>query len=766
MLEADALGVSETEVLTRAPSRSPFGRIALIGNALPRNCGLATFTSHLADALAERYPALRLDHYAMDDLSGVAYPAAIATIRADERDAYRRAARVISDSGAEAVWLQHEFGIFGGESGAYILDLIEAVRLPLAVTLHTVLESPSAAELEVFSRLLARADLLIVMAKSGAATLRRRYGVDPRRIMVIPHGVPDRPLVAPATHKAKFGLDGRTVLMTFGLLAPDKGIAHMIEAMPAIAARHPDALYLVVGATHPNLLRHSGDAYRRTLEARVAELGLEDHVKFDNRFVEQEELLDLLQASDVYVTPYLNMAQVTSGTLSYAAAVGKPIVSTPYVHAAELLADGRGVLVAPGDSEALAQAIHRLLNQPERREALSRAIHRNARSMLWPRVAERALEAMAARRGAVRAPANDHRIDAGDALALSLEAVQRMSDGTGILQHSIHGVPDRDHGYCIDDNARALLLAVLRHGDPQAATLAITYAAFVQGAWNPDTRRFRNFMAYDRRWLEDVGSEDSNGRTLWALGVAGLKAGDGSLKSWARQLYNLALREMDPLHSPRAQAFSALGALARLEHDPAHQPSLEVIERAGSTLETLHRRFARDGWDWYEPVLAYDNARLCEAQIRAGTALKRPAWVEQGLATLGWLESIQRGSRGQFRPVGSESFARRYAAPAAFDQQPLEAAAMIDAAAAALKASGDARWRETAATVFGWFVGDNEAGVPLAIPEHGSCYDGLMRHGVNRNQGAESILALHLSAITMRALSLRQKAGTRTPLPA
>ncbi|MEO7504218.1 MAG: glycosyltransferase family 4 protein [Sphingomicrobium sp.] len=766
MLEADAVGVRDTDWDSRAPSRPPFGRIALIGNALPRNCGLATFTSHLSDALAVRYPALTLDHYAMDDASGVTYPNAITTIHADERDAYRKAARAIADSGAEAVWLQHEFGIFGGEAGAYILDLIEDVRLPLAVTVHTVLETPSMAELEVFRRLLARADLLIVMAESGAATLRRRYGVDPRRIMVIPHGVPDRPLVAPDSLKARFGLEGRTVLMTFGLLAPDKGIAHMIEAMPAIVAAHPDALYLVVGATHPNLLRHDHDAYRHSLEERVTELGMSDHVRFDNRFVEQEELLDLLQASDVYVTPYLNMAQVTSGTLSYAAAVGKPIVSTPYVHAAELLADGRGVLVDPGSNEALASAIGKLLDEPERREALSRAIYHNARAMLWPRVAERALEAMAARRGAVRAPANDRRIDASEALALSLEGVERMSDGTGMLQHSIHGIPDRDHGYCIDDNARALLLAVLRRDDPRAARLAYTYAAFVQGAWNPDTRRFRNFMGFDRRWLEDAGSEDSNGRTLWALGVAGLKAVDRSMKAWARELYELAVDAMDPLHSPRAQAFAALGAIARIEHEPAHQPSLGAIERAGATMDMLHRRFARDGWDWYEPVLAYDNARLCEAHIRAGMALGRPDWVETGVRTLGWIESIQRGARGQFRPVGSESFGHRYAPPAAFDQQPLEASAMIDAAAAALKATGDARWHETAAAAFGWFVGDNEAGVPLAIPEHGSCYDGLMRHGINRNQGAESILSLHLAAIAMRTLSLRQKAATRTPVPA
>ena len=746
--------------------RAPFGRIALVGNALPRNCGLATFTSHSFDALAARYPQLIVDHYAMDDGSGVSYPASIETIRADDRGDYARAANQIMASGAEALWLQHEFGIFGGDAGDHVLALIDQVDLPLAVTVHTVLANPTPAELAVFDRLLKRADLLIVMAQSGAETLRRCYGVDPRRVVVIPHGVPDRPMVDPDAFKPRFGFKGHTVLTTFGLLAPDKGIEHMIEAMPAIARAQPDALYLVVGATHPNLLRHDGDSYRRSLEARVEALGLGDHVRFINKFVEQEELLDLLQASDVYVTPYLNMAQVTSGTLSYAAAVGKAVVSTPYVHAAELLADERGVLVEPGSSAALAAGVIGLLANPAYRQQLSSNLYAEAREMLWPRVAERAVEGIATRARARQAEAIKAPLRGLDVPALPLDAVLRMSDDTGIFQHSVYGVPDRNHGYCIDDNARALILAVGRQDEPKARKLAGIYAAFLHGAWNGDANRFRNFMGFDRRWLEAEGSEDSNGRTLWALGHTGHRAAEPGLRHWARELYERVIDAFGEIHSPRAMAFAALGAWERLQHEPTHQPSLTVLERAGETFQTHHARDARDGWDWYETVLAYDNARLCEAQLRAGQFFDRPEWIATARRTLGWLDQRQRGPRGQFRPVGSESFFRPYAAPALFDQQPLEAAAMIDACLAMHEFGGETHWVDTARRAFGWFFGDNDAGIPIAVTSDGGCYDGLMRHGVNRNRGAESILAVQMAMVAMRALPLTRKAAKKATLPA
>jgi glycosyltransferase involved in cell wall biosynthesis len=742
MLEFEVHPEAEDERVTARQVRAPFTHLALIGNALPRQCGLATYTSHVADALRQRYPTMAVDHYAMDDGSGIAYPAHVRTIRADDPTAYREAAGHIEASDAEAIWLQHEYGIFGGSAGCDILELTSATSLPMIVTLHTVLEDPTEEQETVLRRLVARADRIIVMAATAAEILKRHYGVAPDQISVIPHGVPDRPQRDTDDLKPRFGWQGRKVLMTFGLIAPNKGIRHMIEAMPAIVERHPEVLYEVVGATHPNLVRNEGERHRAMLIDLARKLGVEDHVRFVDRFVEQDELLDMLQAADIYVTPYLNMAQVTSGTLAYAVAVGKPVIATPYAHAREILADGVGLLVPPADPAALARSTIELLSDDRKREALALAAYHRGRDMLWPRVVERSLEPLD-RKASVSVRSLLPRP------SMPLDAVTRMTDSVGMLQHAVFSVPDRDHGYCIDDNARALMMAVRREDD-EAAALAPLYAAFVQHGWNPDMRRFRNFMGYDRQWLESSGSEDSNGRTLWALGLTAARSPWRGLRDWALKLFEEAAPYADQLAAPRAKAFAALGGYELLRARPGYDLARWLIEQSAGQLMHLHFRYAREGWDWFEPELAYDNARLPEVLIRAGMILDEPMMVERGLATLQWLTRQQTSPRGSFRPVGCHGFCRPYGPPLAFDQQPVEAAATVDAVAAAYEASGGEEWRRAARDAFAWFFGDNDAGVPLADPRDGSCFDGLMAAGINRNQGAESILALHLAALTMR----------------
>jgi glycosyltransferase involved in cell wall biosynthesis len=686
---------------------------------------------------------MQVDHYAMDDGSGISYPATIHTITADDPAAYRAAAEEIEASGAEAIWLQHEFGIFGGVAGCEILELVSATSLPLILTLHTVLEEPSEEQEAVLGRLIARASRTIVMARAAADILTRRYGVSSDRISVIPHGVPDRPLRNPDDLKPQFGWEGRKVLMTFGLIAPNKGIRYMIEAMPAIVEQHPDALYEVVGATHPNLVRSEGEKHRTMLIELARKLGVADHVRFVDRFVEQDELLDMLQAADIYVTPYLNMAQVTSGTLAYAVAVGKPVISTPYIHAREILADDHGVIVPPSDPEALASEAIDLLSDDRKRVSLAHAAYRSGREMLWPRVVERSVTPLRVRR-----PQPVQRLAPRPAL-LPLDAVQRMTDGVGMLQHAVYSVPDRDHGYCIDDNARALMM-VVRRGDEASTELAPIYAAFVQHGWNPETRRFRNFMGYDRKWLESCGSEDSNGRTIWTLATVAARASSAGLRDWAMRLFEQTAQYADELNALRARAFAALGGIEMLRARPDHDLARWLVEQSAGQLMHFHYRYSREDWDWFEPELAYDNARLSELLIRAGMALDDPSMIDRGVDALSWLTRHQTSPRGTFRPVGCHGFCRPYGAPLAFDQQPIEAAATIDAAAAAFDATGDAQWRGVAHDAFGWFFGDNDAGIPLADARDGSCFDGLMATGINRNQGAESILSLHLAALTMR----------------
>jgi glycosyltransferase involved in cell wall biosynthesis len=730
--------------------------LALIGNFLPRKCGLATFTTDCFLALRQRFPEMTVDVYAMDDRPGrhVYPPEVTATIPDKDLSAYLSAARAIEASGAQAIWVQHEYGIYGGAAGDHLLSLLDRTSLPVIVTLHTILEKPNADERRVMEALLRRADRVIVMAERGREILRRVYAANPRQVVMIPHGVPDRPLVDPDTLKERFGWQGREVVLTFGLLAPNKGIETLIEALPAIAANHPSLLYVVLGATHPNLVEHEGEAYRDRLKAQAERLGVGDNIAFIDEFVEYDALIDYLQAADIYATPYNNPAQITSGTLSYAIGVGKAVVSTPYVHATEILADGHGVLVDFGDAAAFAREIDRLLASERDRSRLQERAYARGRTMIWPRLAEATMVEIDAivssrpRRIAGAAPAVR-------LLPPDFAAVERMSDSTGMYQHAIYSIPDRRHGYCIDDNARALMLVTGMNGlDPATRDKWTTvFASFVQYAWNPDERRYRNFMRFDRSWCEDVGSEDSNGRTLWALGVTARDAVDKKHRDWARMFFDATASIALEFGSLRAQSFAMLGAAAMLEASPGHTLARSILERFPDEHMALLARARRPEWSWFEIVLAYDNARLPQALIVAGQALGRDDYLATGLETLQWICAKQTSPEGRFRAVGHESFGRVYADPLQFDQQPLEAQATVEACADAFRATGDRRWVAEAERAYGWFLGANDLDLPLATAADGGCFDGLMPTGLNRNQGAESILALQLASCAISGLS-------------
>jgi glycosyltransferase involved in cell wall biosynthesis len=735
---------------------SGFRHIALIGNFLPRKCGLATFTTDTFTALKGRYPGLRVDVYAMDDHPGLyAYPAEVTrAIAQNDRAVYLDAARAIEASGAEAIWVQHEYGIYGGPAGEHLIALLDRVTIPVIATLHTVLERPSEDERRVMEALLTRASRIIVMAEKGREILKRVHRADDRKLVMIPHGVPDRALVDPDSLKPRFGWEGRRVILTFGLLAPNKGIETMIAAMPGIIAADPNAYYVVLGATHPNLVAHEGEAYRDRLKALAAEKGVADHVEFVDAFVEHDELLEYLQAADIYATPYNNPAQITSGTLSYAVGVGKVVVSTPYVHATEILDQDHGVLVDFGDADAFAREIGRLLANPAARAELSERAYARGRTMVWPRLAEAAAAQIAGIVG--RKPRRLTKPSAElPTLTPDFAAVERMSDATGMLQHSIYSIPDRRHGYCIDDNARALILMCKMDGLDNATRDKWTsiYASFVQHAWNPEARRFRNFMAFDRSWCEDVGSEDSNGRAIWALGVAARDAHLQKHRDWAAVMFDQTAHIALDLGSPRARAFAMLGAAAMIEAHPGHLLARSILTRFGDELVALLDKARRPEWSWFEIVLAYDNARLPEALLRAGKALGRSDFTSIGLETLEWITAQQTSPEGKFRAVGTESFGREYEKPLPFDQQPLEAQATVEACVAAFEGTGDRRWIDEAMRAYRWYLGANDLELPLATVADGGCFDGLMPGGLNRNQGAESILALQLANCAISALS-------------
>ncbi len=744
-------------------------RIALIGNSPPRLCGIATFTRDVHTALRAAFPEIAVDLYAMTDPGGsYAYAPEIIPIAQEDITDYRMAAQRINESGADVVLVQHEYGIFGGSAGALLLKLLDRVDASVVVTLHTVLEQPNADQRAVIEALARRASKLIVMAEKGRELLVRVHGIAWNQIAVIPHGVPDRPFVDPESVRDRFGFEGRRVLLTFGLLSPNKGIETMIRALPAIVAAHPESLYVVLGATHPHLVAREGEAYRESLMALAAELGVSQSLRFIDGFLDQDALLDYLQAADIYVTPYLNETQITSGTLSYAVALGKPVVSTPYWHAAELLAGGVGVLVPFGDSRCFAEEIITLLDEPARLAEMANRAYGAGRQMLWSALAQAyvAICDEAVRKRPVRIQ-RQQRASARVVVAPRLNAMERMSDATGMIQHSNYAVPDRNHGYCVDDNCRALML-MHRIDGPEAVRadqLATVYGAFVQYAWNGKLGRFRNFMGFDRQWLEAEGSEDSFGRSLWAIGATAAEARDPNLRRWALNLFDQVAPHAFSLGSPRTWAFALLGGDAVLRQHRDHPLAWRLVRDFGEKLLAELRRERRDNWIWFESVLAYDNARLPEALLRAGELTGNTAMIDEGLKALEWLDVQQTNADGQFRAVGTDSFGREYADPLPFDQQPLEAWATVDATLFAHELTGEARWLEAAWRAHGWYLGENDLGLPIATVSDGGCYDGLMSDRVNLNQGAESILAFQFACTAMSKVAAQAKSSGEASRP-
>jgi glycosyltransferase involved in cell wall biosynthesis len=729
-------------------------RVALIGNHPPRMCGIATFTADVENALRDRYPGLAIDVYAMND-PGSAHdypPAVVCSIDQEEVAQYLAAARRINESGADVVCVQHEYGIFGGAAGSHLLRLLDRVEAPVVVVLHTVLEQPSPEQRHVIEALGRRASRLIVMAQKGREILERVHGIPPSRIAVVSHGVPDRPLLDSDAMKPALGLAGHQVLLTFGLLSPNKGIETMIRAMPRIVERHPEAVYVVLGATHPHLVAREGESYRESLIRLAEECGVADHVRFVDGFLSDALLLDYLAAADVYVTPYLNEAQITSGTLSYAVALGRPVVSTPYWHAVELLADGVGRIVGFGDSDGFANTIGELLDDPAAAAASRKRAYAIGRTMLWPRVAEAYMDIF--HQAAVQRPVRLRTVlPKLERLAPRLDAIERMSDGVGMLQHSIYNVPDRDHGYCVDDNARALILMHRMPASARADALALTYASFIQHAWNGRRGRFRNFMAFDRQWLEEAGSEDSFGRALWSIGVTAAEARSPDLRRWALHLFDQVAPHVGELRALRTRAFAILGAEAVLSRHAAHGVARQIVSRFGHSLQESLYRYRCEGWTWFEPTLAYDNARLPEALLLAGARCGDHVMMEDGLAAMAWIDAVQTSRENYFRAVGTESFGAEYEPPLPFDQQPLEAWATIDAAMTALRLTDDPRWAESADRAYRWYLGDNDLGMPIASLDDGGCFDGLMSDRANLNQGAESVLAFQLACVAMAQLA-------------
>lgn len=663
---------------------------------------------------------------------------------------YRRAAQLINAGGYVALLVQHEYGIFGGEAGAHLLSLLRRVELPIVTTLHTVLEDPSPAERAVLIEVVALSARVVVMSTTAIRFLREVYGVDTEKVDLIPHGAPPIEHGDRAAGIELMG-EGAPLILTFGFLSPDKGIQHCIRAMPGILDRCPNARYVVVGQTHPNVLKSRGDAYRQSLMDLVGELGLEDRVKFVNRFVSDDEVVDCLAAMDYYVTPYLNPRQITSGTLAYAIGAGKAVLSTPYWYAKELLADGRGVLVPFGDHDAIAEAILTLEGDRSATDEMGRKAAAYGAGMQWPTVGERYLETID------RACDNSlsefmkpgfieqTNLPGVGLPSLDLTHLYTLSDDTGIFQHARFGLPCRDEGYCLDDNARALLLTleIERKGplDPTLSMSQSRYLSFVLGAYDHDSERFRNFMSFERAWLEVRGSEDSHGRAVWALGTCAELSRIEARRRAAADLLHRAASRLLQTTSPRTWAYGMLGLSAAMRSDATKPEMREVMLELGERLVRQFDLVSSPDWQWFESSLTYANARLSQALIEAGLALGERRMTDVGLESLEWLMHVQADELGRFMPIGSNGFYTQGDVRASYDQQPIEAWASASACISAGRAEADPVWRARADVAFAWFHGHNTLDLPLMDEATGGCRDGIHADRLNENQGAEATLS-------------------------
>ncbi len=739
-------------------------KIAFVGDYLPRKCGIATFTRDMYASIAARSPDADCFVVPVNDRpEGYDYPPEVRfEIDEQDLDGYLRAADFLNFANTDIVCVQHEYGIYGGPAGSHVLGLLRNLRMPVVTTLHTVLREPDAEQMQVLTQLVDLSARVVVMTRRAMTFLRDIYGVPEDKVDLIAHGIPDTPFVEPGPYKEQFGVEGRPVALTFGLLSPNKGVEHMLRAVPEILGEFPDFVYVVLGATHPELVREQGERYRLSLERLARGLGIEKNVIFYNRFVELDQLTEFIRAADVYVTPYLNPAQITSGTLAYSFGCGKAIVSTPYWHAEELLADGRGVLVPFADPPSLAREVRGLLRDTPRRLAMSRTAYGLGREMVWARSADHYMESFQrARLGrqdqpfkplAVRTLA-EQRAELPD---WRLDHLERMTDATGIFQHATYTIPNYAEGYCTDDNARALLLTVLLgelgQDGPEVRRIATASAAFLQAAFDRDRGRFRNFLGFDRRWLEEVGSEDSQGRALWALGACVGRSRRPDLPPWAASYFELALPPVPEMSSPRAWAFGLLGVQEYLRRFSGDRATGQARVALTASLVGLYERTAKPDWPWFEESLTYDNARLPHALIAVGRDGGDARALEIGLEALGWLVGVQRAPQGHFRAIGCHGFYRKGEAPARFDQQPIEANATVAACLEAYRATQDPRWMNEARSAFEWFLGRNDLGQELYDPGSGGCCDGLQEDRINRNQGAESTLAFLLSLAEMNLL--------------
>jgi len=739
-------------------------KIAFIGTYPPRQCGIGTFTNNLVKAIVANTDSKKVSKQAMivainEDGQEYDYPEEVRhVIQQNHQQDYIEASKFINYSDTEVCILEHEFGIFGGDEGVFILPLLHRLEIPLIVTFHTVLRDPSYTQRSVVEEIGKKAARIVVMSKRAVDFLVDIYKIPKEKIVLIEHGVPEFNKISHKQAKQKHGLTGRKVLLTFGLLSRNKGIETVINALPRVVERHPDLLYIVLGATHPNVLKQAGEEYRDYLQRLVKKLGLEKNVHFNNEFVTENQLFEYLNASDIYLTPYLSEAQITSGTLSYAVGAGCAVVSTPYWHAQELLDNGRGRLFNFKNSDELATVLNSLFDEEDQLVALRENAFNYGRKIRWSKIGKQYLylaEYVCDNWDKERDPEKQP-IDISMLPAYNLEHIKRLTDDTGIVQHAKYGIPNLKEGYCVDDNSRALLMALMayrQYKDKEALRLMPVYLSFIH-YMQRENGNFRNFLSFSRLFLDDYGSEDSFGRTIWALGYLLRFPPNDSFRQIGRDIFSRSIQHFDRIKSIRGAANTIIGICYYLKEVQNDEGMVKVMDRLVSLITARYQVSRSDDWKWYENEMTYDNAIIPLALFSAYEITGNEKVFEIAMETTRFLES-QTMTKDYFRPIGNKGWLKKGGEIPEYDQQSVDIMAMILLYSQMFQITKKRIYIEKMFQCYLWFLGENSLRLPLFDHETQGCCDGLEANGVNRNQGAESTLAYWISHLTI--LSAQEK---------
>ncbi len=732
-------------------------KLAFISSYPPRECGIGTFTRNLFSSMLMNNKNWKNGNdgfvIALDDNNiEYEYPEEVKlTIRQEHQGDYLKAVKFINLSGADLCILEHEFGIFGGQNGVYILPLLHRLEIPLIVTLHTILKNPSYNEKAVLQEICKMANKIVVMSNKAIEFLVNIYKVPKEKIVFIEHGVPDIHF-SPETSKREFKLENKKVLLTFGFIGRNKGIETVIKALPEVVQKYPNVIYIVLGKTHPNILRHSGEEYRVFLMRLVKNLQLEKHVIFLNEFIGEQDLFKYLYASDIYITPYLNEAQITSGTLSYAVGVGSAVISTPYWHATELLAEGRGRLFDFNDSENLTNTLIELLDKPEELIELKRKAYDYGRKITWPKTGGKyvALVDKILKEGHNVVEKADTVLDLLILPPFSLTHIYRLTDDTGIIQHAKFGIPNLKEGYCLDDNARALLMVLMTYRqmkDLKALELSPIYLSYIHYMQNADGT-FRNFLSFSRNFLDEVGSEDSFGRTIWALGYLLANAPNDAYYQTGKLVFFNASPNFEKLKSIRSIANTMIGISYYLKSNPSDDSMTERLRNLAHTLIRHYKENETSDWKWFEALLAYDNGILPLALLHSAEILNDTKITKTALKSMDFLTKHTLKDN-YLSIIGNEKWFRKEGERSVFAQQPIDAMAMVLMYHQAFHVTKNKEYLSKLYTSFLWFLGENDLRMSLYDFETKGCCDGFESFGVNRNQGAESSLSYLISHLTV-----------------